>query len=393
MGDGAMGRWGDGEKLIFPLLYIIQTMTRRGMACIAVVVAIALVALAFFLSMPVKERGLTDDEIMDRVKSIEAPKAPQELLDYYWKVRLRNLDDIVASILPDTPLFGDNFLIRYAQYAEELIDHDIGKRGEYSEMALTYLYDDVLVPIAKAVDVDPASQDLEDRLTLAKAIYYWVRDGIKFTSYGDISKVLKAIPLTPLGLLYPFDSRISLNLSRLAEREIEVADAIPIPFLMKTPVETASYGHATCQGQTLLLAALLKLTGFDVSIGFISLQILYSTHPGLIRLLDLILPVKVADIFNIPGLGHMYVMLKDPGWSVGRWEVGEEFQIVEEGGRIVEGYMPPSDIRGRDIDGKWILLDPTYSDSNTNFEKLPFDGNFPTWIGPNPNVMKFSVLD
>jgi len=131
-----------------------------------------------------------------------------------------------------------------------------------------------------------------------------------------------------------------------------------------------------------------------VAIGFISSQLMYARAPWIMDLLDSlwILPGTASESFDIPGLGHMYLMLKDPGWGVGKWEVGDGFSIIREDGEITRGYMPPTDVRGREMDGTWILLDPTYSASNDQFIPLGFGDNFPAWIDDNPNSLKFAIL-
>jgi len=373
-------------------------MSKKGAVCIAIVVTVAILVSIVISSLVLEnefnERGLTDDEIIKRVEGIEAARAPQELLDYYWEVRFRTFN-ILPSFIPDTPLLGNNLLIRYINYAEDLVNHDVGGGGKCSEEARDYLYHEALIPIAQAVEVDLNSENDEDRLILAKAIYYWVKDGIEFTSFEGSRRIVKAVLLILPGLLYPFDSRIPWNLSWLASRDIEVGDMIPVPFLMKSPVETASYGHSTCQGQTLLLAALLKLAGFKVSMGFISLQLLYSMASGLMGIVDALWPFGTfAEFLEISMFQHMYVMLKDPGWEVGNWVASDHFEIVrDDKGNIIKGYMPPRDVRGEPIDGTWILLDPTYSASNKKHVPLGFSDNFPAWVGPNPNLLKFAVLD
>ena len=389
------------KKSFYATILYVPGMRRNLM--MSVILAIVLMASPLLVTTNINgssldEKILSDDEIRDLVKGIRADPASDELLSYYWHIRICNIFTIFGAFIPDTFLFGNNLLARYFDYAEKLVDHGLGRGGKHSEEARNYLYQEILIPLADAVNVDLNSKSDDDRLILAKAIYYWVRDCIKFTDF-ETGKMIKALILTlpglPCSATLFFPSVDIPWLSWLTSVEVEAADLFPVPFAIKSAVETASYGHATCQGQTILLATLLKLAGFEVSIGFISYQLLYARLPWLVNALDALCPRgNFADFLNAPSFGHMCIMMKDPGWGIGKWHAGNHFGVrTDSQGNLIEGYMPSRDIHGREINGRWILLDPVYSASNTQFAALDFDDNFPRWIGPNPNPLKFGIVD
>lgn len=356
--------------------------------------------LVFALLLPLAVPGLlpsdvsrTDPDMEDQIIEFRANPASEELLNHYWEMKIKDFGDLLALLYPSWP---PTSLFKYCDY---LVAHDTGLMdGRYSIMAKDYLENEVLLPLAKIAGFEAESVsdlrklNLAAKRELAEVFYIWSRDGAAFADMA-FDKIAIALFVTLPGMLFlvlslmlPFDIFDTI-FRYFTTTNMNVMDMIPIPFLIKSPVETAHYGNSHCMGKALLLASLLEMIGLKVGLGFIGAQVIYTRAPQIANLIP-------KAIQYIPAIGHTFVMLKDPGWGIGRWVVAPGEEIVFEMNGITYGSLPEKDMVGRAIEGNYLLLEPTYSELfNPLFPPLGFDENFPDWLGLNPNELAFGLLN
>jgi hypothetical protein len=377
----------------------------RGLVC-----ALGL-ALLLPLFLPISA-PLADQIPIDEIVGFKADPAPDELLDHYWSMRIDMAWELAGFL---TPAWPPTSLFRYL---DRLVDHDLGLLdSEQSAMAREYLESEVLLPLAKIAGFEAESArdlrglDLDSKRYLAEVLYIWTRDGVAFSdmSLGKVAIALVsfllgggwlsaawipvldplATPLDPVFQIFQFFFKLYAQtdiFDRLTRTDMNVMDVIPLLFFMKSPVEAASYGNSNCVGKALLLASLLEMIGLNVGLGFIGAQVLYTRFPWLVDFIP-------EQIQYIPAIGHTFVMLKDPGWGIGRWIVAPGEDVIFEEGGIQYGALPEKDMMGKNITGAYLMLDPTYSALfNPLFPPLEFDQNFPEWLELNPNELAFGLL-
>jgi len=219
---------------------------------------------------------------------------------------------------------------------KNMILHDIGRRNEStSELAKEYLLGNVIQPLREAKslrlqDGKVIQFDELSRLAQAQLIYYFVRDYILYPhpeEFKGLERTLKSLPYVGVALR-------------------------SLPFVFKYPCETVSSHHGLCNDQAMTLAALLKLCGYDVAIGFF-------------------IPMGRELNGRLIFLGyHNYVLLKDEGWGVGRWELGE-------------------DGSGNVMSGKWIILDPIHSPRHAPYMEMVGGPHKALEFGEDPGWTKF----
>jgi hypothetical protein len=234
---------------------------------------------------------------------------PPELSDYYQRERNMHRPEWIFYELgrPEDIFSGER----------NMVLHDIGEGNEStSKLAKEYLLSNVIQPLrerkslhlqdGKVIQFDELS-----RLTQAQLMYYFVRDYILYPhpeEFSGVERTLKSLPY------------VGVALSGL-------------PSVLKYPCETVSSCHGLCNDQAMLLAALLRLCGYDVALGFFA---------SMGRELD----GRVIFLSY-----HNYVLLKDEGWGVGRWELR-------------------GDGLGNPMIGKWIILDPICSPRHAPYMEM-----------------------
>jgi hypothetical protein len=235
----------------------------------------------------------------------EISPLPQELSKYYQ--RYKSMADVVYDIVA-TPE------VEFSFYKRAIL-HDIGLLdSETSQIAKEYLMRNVIQPLTERKSVTlqdgrvVAFEEL-DRLALAQLIYYFCRDQILF--FGEESEILRQ------GLSIPGTEEIDVD---------STPDVCSALLGVRYPCETLAIQHGVCQDQATILAALLKLCGFEVALG-------YWPHQG---------PTLGTSTLYWPGAYHHWVFLKDEGWGIGHWKPGQ-------------------DALGNPMDGNWILLDCIHS--------------------------------
>ena len=220
---------------------------------------------------------------------------------------------------------------------KNMILHDIGEGEEStSKLAKKYLLDNVIQPLrerksfrlqdGKVIQFDELS-----RLAQAQLIYYFVRDYILYPhleEFKGLERTLKSLPYVGIALR-------------------------SLPFVLKYPCETVSSRHGLCNDQAMLLAALLSLCGYDVALGFF-------------------IPLGRELDGRLVFLGyHNYVLLKDEGWGVGRWELSE-------------------DGSGNAMGEKWIILDPIHSPRHAPYMEMVGGPHKALEFGKDPGWTKFT---
>jgi hypothetical protein len=256
-------------------------------------------------------------------KGWEMKPLPPELSHYYQEQRGENWLSWVFCEL-GTP--QGLFLI-----FKQMILHDIGvENTPTSNMARDYLMENAILPLKerKSITLQGGSvikfEEL-DRLALAQLIYYFCRDHILFPhpeEYSGMGHILASLPF--VGPLY-----------------------MALPYIIKYPCEAVSTEHGECGDQAPALAALLKLEGYDVALGF---------FPSMGRRLNGFMP-----FFGY----HHYVLLRDEGWGIGKWH-------------------PKEDMFGNPMPGDWIVLDPICSPRHAPYMKM---------VGEPHKALKFGEQD
>jgi hypothetical protein len=219
---------------------------------------------------------------------------PSELLDYYKSQKEGILRSVTSQLGGPRDIFPQE---------RKIILHDIGgENSRTSEIAKQYLLENVIGPLQEEKEVglqDGRTLWFEklDRLSQAQLLYYYVRDHIFFPeeAKGGLSKI-------------PLIGKIPMS---------------AVTSAAAYPCEVVARQEGECMGKTMTLAALLKLCGYDVALGFFPAFVLR------------------GGIAFIPGgtiVYHNYVFLRDEGWGIGKWELEKDFQ-------------------GKKMEGDWILLD------------------------------------
>lgn len=183
-----------------------------------------------------------------------------------------------------------------------------------TKVAAEYLKREVIDPLktTRSVTLETgeviAFEDLSEA-ALLELLFYQVRDNIKMAGPEDV----------------PESERWQANIPGL--KNFVVSEEKIVQF----PCETVFLGRGgICYDKALLLGTLLKMEGYDVAYGYYASWVLNIGPFGSIRM---------------PGY-HSYVIVKDEGWGIGDW--------------VIEGAR---DMNGKEMDGKWIVLDPLYSPS------------------------------
>jgi hypothetical protein len=242
----------------------------------------------------------------------------RDLLDYY-KSQKKGILRTATSYLGGP---GDIF-----PQERNIILHDIGsKDNPTSKTAKQYLLEYVIQPLREKKEVGVQDERMVlsfeelDRLSQAQLLYYYVRDHIFFPE--EAKGGLSRIPL----------------IGRIPVSAVTGAAAYPC--------EVISRQEGECMGKTMTLAALLKLCGYDVALGFFPSFVLR------------------GGIGPIPGgtiIYHNYVFLRDEGWGIGGWELEKDF-------------------RGKEMGGDWILLDTICSPEHIPHMEM---------VGGEPRVLEF----
>jgi hypothetical protein len=208
-----------------------------------------------------------------------------------------------------------------------LVLHDIGSFkfhklcpremdcGTCHDCAYDYLANEIIQPLYEAKSIriqgpdglfesgETLQFDELTRLAKTKLLFYYVRD------YVDFPKNIALIA----GVIQTF----------------------------KAPSETFFDKKGVCISQAMALAALLKMEGFDVAIGF--------------------MPSIGIPFMPVGLITHAYVFVKDEGWGIGEWKLVE-------------------DMFGNPMQGEWILLDPVWSPKNGGSANAQDYGENPTWV-------------
>jgi hypothetical protein len=252
----------------------------------------------------------------------EIAPLPPELAKYYQEHKSRT--DVMHGVLA-TPE------VEFSFYRKAIL-HDAGLLdSETSNMAKEYLMQNVIRPLTERKSVTlqdgrvVAFEEL-DRLALAQLIYYFCRDQILF--FGEESEVLTQ------GLSIPGSEEITPG---------SPLDMVPAFLDVRYPCETVAIQHGLCADEAVILAALLKLCGFEVAVGY---------YPQS-------MPCGMFTLYW-PGAYHHWVFLKDEGWGIGQWK-------------------PAQDVLGNPMDGNWILLDCIHSPAHFPMETLEFGSDPLSW--------------
>lgn len=280
------------------------TVTMR--TTIAIVVIVALLTMPAFGCVAQPNAHLLSNELEDYYRQTRDGQLPVWLFyDLFGMPTVKHPD---MAPLP----------VGQFEIMRQMVLHDTGKVGtETSQMASEYLIETVITPLQEEWSVKlqdnktgvlgpiyrPPEGDPED-LAMAKLTYYYVRDNVLFIHPEDKQGTMKSLMEIPVfGLLVGV-----------------------LPEVSRFPVETVTSGYGTCFDKSMLLATLLELEGYDVALGYYSAM-----------------AVPIGSLmFYWPGFYHTYVLLRDPGWGIGHWEIEE-------------------DMFGNPMPGKWIVLDPINS--------------------------------
>lgn len=285
---------------------------------------------------------------------------PTELSDYYWAVRAKNL--LAWGLYLMMPLPSVDHREAFVPAGEmailrDIIKHDAGEMGtKTSDIAAQYLRETVIDPIKETRSVELQTgqwvsfEGQPTDLETAKLLYYYVRDSILYPHLNETTSLERYVQQFPWGA--PLAKYYKWQRSNpRASRFSEILRVFP--YMTRYPTEAAATREGTCAGKSFLLAALLKMEGFDVALGTYPMNVLITqTDPSL--------------LLHLPGSYHVYVLLRDPGWGIGHWEIEQ-------------------DDWGQPMGGKWIILDPTRSprhlpEINMPGEKVLEFGDDPAWF-------------
>jgi len=142
---------------------------------------IGFVVVALILLFPLVAPALTHQPSAPE-KVNEAVDPPQELLKYYWKLRMANMGDLISLLYPGWPP------VAFFRYCDELVAHTTGRIGdEYSMMARDYIENEVLLPLARSAGFtgrasDLQKLDLEAKRELTELFFSYCANEIKFPS-------------------------------------------------------------------------------------------------------------------------------------------------------------------------------------------------------------------
>jgi hypothetical protein len=270
----------------------------------------------------------------------EIKPLPPELSHYYQEQRGEGFNPPLRHIVI-LRTGGECFY-----YYKKTIFHDIGLEDTpTSKMARDYLMENVILPLKerKSVTLQDGSiirfEEL-DRLALAQLIYYFCRDHILF--FGEELEGGEELP--PIGGMGDVLASLEPLLPRIR---------------IRFPCEILAMRHAFCD-KAVLLAALLKLAGYEVALGFIPQGIALP-------------PQEPKSLFYWPGANHNYVFLKDEGWDIGQWKLEQ-------------------DIVGNKMGGEWILLDCIHSPRHFPQETLAFGEDPTSWTSLVQDGVRFIPL-
>ena len=266
---------------------------------------------------------------------------PEALKEEYAAIRtvpkvLSWLSTFLLALPPaDYPVFYTP--AKQYKLMNEMINHDL--EGD----ARQFLIDEVINPLKETKKIElqdgrivdfSGNEKLTDR-QIAELLYYYVRDHVYFPHVDEAPTIVKAFGVIPL--MGGFIARLYAIFPRIET----------------FPCETVELGYGECMGKTMLLATLLKIEGFDVALGYF--------------------PMMAAPAGNVmlywPGLFHSYVLLRDPGWGIGR-----QYFV--------------HDIFGNPMDGNWIVLDSIYSPRHVPYTRL-LGPHRVTDFGENPGWVKY----
>jgi hypothetical protein len=256
-----------------------------------------------------------DNLLVDTLVTNQIP-LPEELTNYYDSFRAKYYIDFL-----NMSGFGENLeedRMKLGILMNYMAVHDAGGLDiSSSKLAKEYLKNVSIKPLMENKSVLLQTGEIlsfenfeelnrsEARLVEAKLIYYYARDHIYFPHPAEeekgVKKVMGGIPL--------------LNLLITA-----------VPNVINFPCESVETQHGGCLDQSLLLATLLKMEGYEVALGSMA---------------SIGVPLSEENEGNESMVWfsyHSYVYLKDEGWGIGNWTLNE-------------------DIFGNKMDGKWILLD------------------------------------
>lgn len=253
-----------------------------------------------------------------------ADPLPPELEESYQKFREVAMPELESFInVRSYSLENITLLMKEMSYHDAGIlnatNSEMGKRygidaTNSTKIAAEYLRKEVIEPLktARSVTLETGEVLTFEELSrdaLLELLLYYVRDNIKMAGPEDV----------------PESERWQANIPAL--RNFVVSKDKIVQF----PSETVFLGRGgICYDKALLLGTLLKMEGYDVAYGYYASWVLNLGPFGSIRM---------------PGY-HSYVVVRDEGWGIGDW--------------VIEGAK---DMNGKEMDGKWIVLDPLYSPS------------------------------
>jgi len=280
-------------------------------------------------------------------EAVPAPgPLPEELEDYYWSLREENnywLTSIMIgislnpSIILHYGLFSPYDEFQWLKFA---IEHDAGLLGtETSKMAAEYLEENVIEPIKKYKAVKMMnghivtedeikskytylnlSEEEMDRLVLAELLFLYVREYVYFPQDPAIAqnneRYIESIKRSPL----PDNPQL-----------ISFYAAMGLPQVLSFPAETISMQQGICWQQTIALAVLYKMTGYDFA--------LYLVPAAPFN------PLVCLWVLQPPwilGGYHGIVLLKD------EWGLEAPHMSLEK------------DSMGNELGGEYLMVDPMY---------------------------------
>ncbi|VUT25028.1 MAG: hypothetical protein MASP_00798 [Candidatus Methanolliviera sp. GoM_asphalt] len=288
------------------------------------------------IALPIVDAQLHDTLVKDQ------PKLPKDLSDFYDSYRKEYMPEFIRFALGGSMMGSmieentENFFFS----GNYIVIHDAGGLDDKtSRLAGEYLKDTVIKPLKEKKSVPlqtgkTMSFRKLDRLSLAKLLYYYVRDDIYFPHPEEEGRRISPISRIPgMGLMFT-----------------------TTPEIIRFPCETVEDQHGACADKALLLATLLNMEGYEVAIG---------TAPSM---------AKKNDDGTFTWFGyHVCVYLKDEGWGIGRYDLEK-------------------DVFGNDLEGRWIILDPINSPRHIAHMRMMGGGKV-LEFGDDPNWVKYRGED
>ncbi|RZN68015.1 MAG: transglutaminase domain-containing protein [Candidatus Methanolliviera hydrocarbonicum] len=287
------------------------------------------------IALPIVDAQLHDTLVKDQ------PKLPKGLSDFYDNYRKEYMPEFIRFALGGSMMGGkiEENTKDFFSIGNYIVIHDVGGLdARTSRIAEEYLEDTVIKPLKEKKSVplqtgNTMSFKKLDRLSLAKLLYYYVRDDVYFPHGEEGGRVSPLSRIPGMNLMFT-----------------------TTPEIIRFPCETVEDQHGACADQALLLATLLNMEGYEVALG---------TAPSMAK--------KNKDgTFTWFGY-HVCVYLKDEGWRIGRYDLGK-------------------DVFGNDLGGKWIILDPINSPRHVSHMRMMGGGKV-LEFGDDPNWVEYREED